>query len=142
MVVPSGKDRQPLTGGERLQHLAVRLMGGLAAAALDEHGAGALAEPADQRPLPDIALGDKSGRQQRIDDEDVDEGNMVGGQQSAFDAGQFAPAIDPDAEQRQQLARPGAGQAPAAGVTGKREEQARLYRPLGQVQSDKQQAQS
>ena len=67
---------------------------------------------------------------------------MVGGQQSAFDAGQFAPAIDPDAEQRQQLARPGAGQAPAAGVAGEGEEQARLCRAMGQVQSDEQQAQS
>lgn len=67
---------------------------------------------------------------------------MVAGQQSAFDAGQIAAGFDPDAEQRQQLARSGARQALAPGGADEGEEQARLRCAMGKVQSDEQQAQS
>jgi hypothetical protein len=65
-------------------------------------------QPADQGPLSDIALGDEGGRQQGVDDENVDEGYVVADQQSALHAGEDVGArrFDANAPAAQELARP------------------------------------
>ena len=106
------KHHQTRTGVQCRMHFAPGVVRRLAAAAFDEHGVVAAAEPADQRPLRDIALGDEARRQQGVEDEDIDEGNVVADQQAVPDAVQAAASrFDMDAEQRQQLPRPDASQS-------------------------------
>ncbi len=130
-----------MPGTERRQHLLLRYMGRLAAAALDEHGTGTARKPADQRPPRDVALGDEGGGQHGVDEEDIEKGNVVADQKATVDLGQVTHCFNSDSEQGQQLSRPGALQALAPRLAEQGEQQSGLPGAMQQVQAHQQQAQ-
>lgn len=137
------KHHQALAGTKSGQHVPLGVVGRLAAAAFDEYRVVVAAEPADQRPACHIALGDEARRQQGVEDNDINEGNMVTDQQALLDPAQAVPdGFDADAEQRQQVARPGTFQALPQGLAARREQQGDLERAGQHMEPDQQQAQA
>jgi hypothetical protein len=142
-VVPSGKIARRRPGFQRLQHVLVGQVGGLAATAFDEHRVCAPGQPADQGPLSDLALCDEGGGQQGVDDENVDEGYMVADQQSALHAGEEgARRFDTDAQQPDQLVRPDLFQSLSQRFACMAEQYCDLQRAEQQVQAHQEQAEA
>ena len=134
-----GKDGQTQTGVEGMAHLLVGVVGRLAAAAFDEHGIGLATEPADQWPLPDLALGYEGAGKQGVDDENVDERDVVAHQQAAFDAGQAIAGFDPDAQYSKKLPRPDSFELLSPASPAQAEQRSRLERAEQEMQSDQEQ---
>ena len=78
-----GKDGDVIALLEDGANLLVDDPGMAATAAAQENRIVARCQPADQRPVPDLLLGNEGGGQGGIEDEDVDPGNMIGDDQCA-----------------------------------------------------------
>jgi len=77
-------------------------------------------QPADQRPVPNLLLGDKGSRQHAVDHINIDPGNVVGHQQRArHGMGQIR--LDLDADGFKQRTGPTGFQTQADPVAAKRE---------------------
>ncbi len=69
------------SGGEQGGDFATHLACVTAAPALQENGFVLLRQITDQWPAADFGLGDEGGRANRVDDENIEPGNMVGDDQ-------------------------------------------------------------
>lgn len=76
-----GKDRNIASSFEQIGNFLVDDAGVAATAAAQENGIVLRRQPADQRPVPYLFLGNEGGRQGRIDHVNVDPGDMVGDEQ-------------------------------------------------------------
>jgi hypothetical protein len=124
-VVPSGKK-------------APRVAQVAPAAARDEHGAGLRRQPAERRPGADLGLGDEAARLQRIDDEDIEPGDVVGHHQRMLE--RRALLFHADAADGEQAARPAADARPPPRGAGPREHQRAGGQSHDQVEEDAEQA--
>jgi len=96
-------------------------------------------QPADQRPAPDLFLGNEGRRQHGVDHVDVDPGNVVGDQQCAGNyMGQIG--LDPDPERIEQSRRPAGLEAQTRCVAAQRKNAQRHQRPTGDQQRQAKQA--
>lgn len=85
------------------------------AAAAQENGLVLRGQPADDRPAPDLFLGNEGHRHGRIDDQDVDPRNVIGDHQRARrQVGQIG--LDLDTQRPQQGRRPAPPQTQARQV--------------------------
>jgi hypothetical protein len=116
-----GKNGDTVPRAECIAHHAQHAIGGPAAAAFDKESAIEATQPADQGPSGDIVLADEAGREDGIDDKDVDEGNMVANQQSVGRCRSLK--LDPNAKQAQELMLPDALEALTPGWCGPGEDQ-------------------
>jgi len=91
--------------------LLVGASGVAAAGALDEQGAGLLRQETDQRPTTYFGLGNEAQREHRIQQINVEPGNVVGGKQNPFSATlrDDAPHRQADRQYRQEFCRPASG---------------------------------
>jgi len=123
-----GKNRDMLAARQKRGDLPVDYPRMPPAAAAQEDRVVLCRQPADQRPAPDLFLGNEGRRQHGVDHVDVDPGNVVGDQQCAgHDMGQVG--LDLDSEGIEQRGRPAGLQAQAGRVAAQRKYAERHQRP-------------
>jgi len=89
------------SGGKLVADFFVDQAGVTAAAAFEEDGFVHGGQPANHGPLADVSLGDESRRHNRVDDEYVHPGNVIGDQQAAGD-GVFEAGVESDTDDAKQ----------------------------------------
>ena len=99
------KNRKPVPRRQTLRHVAPDGVRVPPAATLQENGFVMAGQRADDRPVHDVILGDKGNGCQRIDREDVDPADVVGGDQADLFR-QRALDLQCKTEIAQELARP------------------------------------
>jgi len=121
---------------ERVVHQRVDARGVVAARAADEDRPRFLRQPARQRPVADLALGDEARVAQRGDGEDVRPGDVVGGDHRAVAAvrRRAALAADADRQDPQEVLRPAHGDVVAPLRVGPRPHEAQREERGAQVQ--------
>lgn len=135
-----GEDGDILAGAEQRIDLGIDDLGVAAAAAAQEDRVGLRREPADERPGADLGLGDESHGPRRVEDEDVDPGDVVGDDQAArLDAAERC--VEADVELLEQAPRPALLEAQALAVGGERKDATDIGRAPQQVQGEAQYAQ-
>jgi len=97
------KDRHQLAGAQLTDDLGARLCCGRARSARQKQRFGMRTQPADQRPVAHVVLGNEGSRPDGIDDEDVEKGDVVGGDEAGE---HLAVGIEPHAQRFEQLPGP------------------------------------
>ena len=102
-----GIDANDGTGLQRRHDGGIHMPRGAAPAAFDEQRSDASAQPAHQRPLANLRLGDKNGRMAGQHDEDVQPGNVIGDQHAhRRQRIGMVGGVHANGQDGQQLARP------------------------------------
>jgi hypothetical protein len=121
-----GEDAYAIARGERGMHVLVGARRLAAQSPADEERARALGDPAGERPIAHLALGHEARGPHRLEGEDVEPGNMVGGDHRAARARgrRLAFHLDRDAHDAQQPGGPPDHERAAARGRGAGEDEA------------------
>jgi len=128
-----GKDCDVFSLAEDFSDFLIDDPGVAAATATQEYRVVLRGEPADQRPMPHLFLGNEGRRQDRVDDVDVDPGNVVGDDQGAR-YGMRQIGLDLDAQRIEQRDRPTRFQPPPRRLATDRENAEDDQGPAGDQQ--------
>jgi len=117
---PFGKHRHAIALPEGIDHFPTGARRVMAPRSFDEQGSYLHRQPADHRPGAHLGLGNKTHRADRIEQVNIQPGNMVGDEHHARRRRirHFALDAEPDVEDGEHAYRPATDQRCAPGLVG------------------------